>query len=88
MLSLLNEISVHLTGITNPEIISGEASFMRESSAVGPFENKSDYTKVDVFPGALPLYTEKRKRVRYELPGKQINKKKKSFISIERFFFL
>lgn len=56
---------------------------------MGPFENKTDYTKVDVFPGALPLYIEKRKRVRYESLGNQINKKKRSFISIEKsvFFF-
>lgn len=66
MLSLLNEISVHLTGNTDPETISEEVNLTRELSAVGPLENKTDYTKVDVFPGALPLYAGKGKRVRYE----------------------
>jgi len=37
-----------------------------EPSAMGLLENKTDYTKVDAFPRALPRYTKKGKRVRYE----------------------
>lgn len=61
-----------------------------EPSAMGLLENKTDYTKVDAFPRALPRYTKKGKRVRYESLGK-IKKKiqtKSSICIIERFFFI
>ena len=40
-------------------------------SAMGLLENKTDYTKVDAFPRALPRYMKKGKRVRYESLGKK-----------------
>jgi len=54
-------------------------------SAMGLLENKTDYTKVDAFPRALPRYTKKGKRVRYESLGKKIQTKS-SICIIERSF--
>lgn len=60
-------------------------------SAMGLLENKTDYTKVDAFPRALPRYTKKGKRVRYESLGKikkNKYKQKVPFVLLRGFFYL
>lgn len=96
-LRLLNEISmlVCLTSNAYLQIISEvnlvgmrQVSLFRGRvgpSAMGLLENKTDYTKVDAFPRALPRYTKKGKCVRYESLGKKIQTKS-SICIIERFF--